>query len=1233
MNDEIEYKDGKPISFYDDEYDKEVVSIINALTQEFTLYFNTAKQNIIEINKIAQKAKGEGDKVKKMIGEIVNKKQFDSLKDVIEKNDNILGMKLPFDKELNKTVKNLNNFCEKSKMLFKTLKIKRKNHIEDIINNEKNQSPLSTNDNTITFRNNVQLKSMLPIKEKNEKSSLLIDNKSGSLSVISEEREAFDKLKKEYDELKKENIEYKEKIELYNKTKKEEEKEKEDLIKQLKDENEKLSKELTSMEVSSKQILENNTDLSVVITNSKKTIDQLLKENTTLSQLNKEYVNELVKIKNKLNDQSPNGRVKQLQDQISRIKNLYSQNESAYEEKIKNSNAINKQLNNEITSLKKTVIEKNNKIKELEQSIKDANDQYQNIQVDTEKNIYEYENKAKVFETRNEELIKEMQNKEIVHNRLLLQEQNKNKVLEDKISDLNIQIQSLEMTYNNEIDDEQNKNKELEDKIKELTSSSGKNEILEQKINELHEEIERIKSENGLILKEEQNKNLLYEEKINVLEAKIKAINRKSENEKEDYEEEIAREKKKNSKLENQVKTLQKDIDDLYKSKKEQDSIINSKDNDNTIKLLNSQIKERDNEIKEKEEELTKKENTNKELNNQIELLNQKIKDLDKKTIEIEKEKDTMIQKKEEEHKNELDKQNKTISEYKKQIENYESRLKSAIDNQNNLILSLDKEKRDVTMNYSKTIEEKTTQLEQMKSLLETKQKEKEDSLSLLNTQIEQKSKELSETQIKLTHLNDINNDLNKKISSLTEQISSLQSEMNSNNNKDIELSKIKIELNELKSKKEELLKKNEEQQKEIEALKLMNDELNKKVEKSEKTINEYENTFADVSQKIDEYKIAKQNYNDVITTLQKEIECTKEENKTEKAILQSEYKKTKEELDSLKSKLTPQITSDTYQIIFDKSYKENTWYLLQQKKTLEFLWVDKSKINSLSSFNKFESEEESQSKQNNQFRHYTNQLEKQQDIIDNLQIELSKYKTNKSNTARNSKVNSQYTILNTVPQNNLSENYNDFPLPKRIPSTLSDKGKVSYGISQINSMGEKEICNTMIEGIPMEQYNKILKRLNESEQKIKYLTTEKQKLEKEYKEAMQIENNCSFIKEGGDSNFLDKEDKDVVSSLNGLSKGDLKDNTMIISKKDHDYLLRTIKLLKVDIENSNKQMNLLKREIREQGESNKLKDVKLNNIGNEIRYLLKNITIQANMKECVINISKLLGINDVSFK
>ena len=34
MNDEIEYKDGKPISFYDDEYDKEVVSIINALTQE-----------------------------------------------------------------------------------------------------------------------------------------------------------------------------------------------------------------------------------------------------------------------------------------------------------------------------------------------------------------------------------------------------------------------------------------------------------------------------------------------------------------------------------------------------------------------------------------------------------------------------------------------------------------------------------------------------------------------------------------------------------------------------------------------------------------------------------------------------------------------------------------------------------------------------------------------------------------------------------------------------------------------------------------------------------------------------------------------------------------------------------------------------------------------------------------------------------------------------------------------
>lgn len=1222
MNDEIEYKDGKPISFYDDEYDKEVVSIINSLTQEFTMYFNTAKQNIIEINKIAQKAKGEGDKVKKMIGEIVNKKQYDSLKDVQEKNDNIIGMKLPFDKELNKTVKNLNNFCEKSKMLFKTLKIKRKNHIEDIINNEKNQSPLSTNENTITFRNNVQLKSMLPIKEKNDKSSILVDNKSGSLSVISEEREAFDKLKKEYDELKKENIEYKEKIELYTKTKKEEEKEKEALIKQLKEENDKLSKELTSMEESSKQILENNTDLSVVITNSKKTIDQLLKENTTLSQLNKEYVNELVKIKNKLNDQSPNGRVKQLQEQISRIKSLYSQNESAYEEKIKNSNAINKQLNNEITSLKKTVIEKNNKIKDLEQSIKDVNDQYQNIQVDTQKNICEYENKAKVFEARNEELIKEMQNKEIVHNRLLLQEQNKNKALEEKISDLNIQIQSLEMTYNNEIDDEQSKNKELEDKIKELTSSSGKNEILEQKINELHEEIEKIKSENGLILKEEQNKNLLYEEKIKVLEAKIKALNRKSENEKEDYEEEIAREKKKNSKLETQVKSLQKDIDDLYKSKKEQDNIINSKDNDNTITLLNSQIKERDNKLKEKEEELTKIENTNKELNNQIELLNQQIKDIDKKTIE----KDTMIRQKEEEHKNELDKQNKTINEYKKQIENYESRLKSAIDNQNNLILSLDKEKRDVMMNYSKTIEEKTTQLEQMKSLIETKQKEKDDSISLLNCQIEQKTKELSDTQIKLTHLNDINNDLNKKISSLTEQIATLQNEINNNKNKD-------IELNEIKSKKEELLKKNEEQEKEIEALKLMNEDLNKKVEKSEKTINEYENTFADVSQKIDEYKIAKQNYNDVITTLQKEIECTKEEHKTEKAILQSEYKKTKDELDSLKSKLTPQITSDNYQIIFDKSYKENTWYLLQQKKTLEFLWVEKSKINSLSSFNKFESEEESQSKQNNQFRHYTNQLEKQQDIIDNLQIELSKYKTNKSNTARNSKVNSQYTILNTVPKNNLSENYNDFPLPKRVPSTLSDKGKVSYGISQINSMGEKEICNTMIEGIPMEQYNKILKRLNESEQKIKCLTTEKQKLEKEYKEAMQIENNCSFIKEGGDSNFLDKEDKDVVSSLNGLSKGDLKDNTMIISKKDHDYLLRTIKLLKVDIENSNKQMNLLKREIREQGESNKLKDVKLNNIGNEIRYLLKNITIQPNMKECVINISKLLGINDVSFK
>lgn len=682
-----------------------------------------------------------------------------------------------------------------------------------------------------------------------------------------------------------------------------------------------------------------------------------------------------------------------------------------------------------------------------------------------------------------------------------------------------------------------NAQKEEDAKSNELALTSLKNEIIElnKKINIIPNEYNNTKLQNDiqnakniLVTLQEKNKSLLTdnEELKEQNETLTKQINehmdnfnklRKlySENE-SNYIEKIQEETNKNIILNSEITMLKQSLSTQKHEKENSDSLFNNKviELEKEKEKLTNDNKEHLNKIENLKEQLTK---TEKDLNELNETITEKQKQID-------------------ENNNDKTKNEKLISEYKTQIEKYETRLKSAIENENNLICSLDKKQSEIMLNYNKKLQEKTELIED----LTTKNKEQSSLIEQMKIESKKQKDINQETLIKLEHQNNVNTNLFKTADQLNEQISKLENE---NNNT-----------------KASLIQK----EKDIK-------ELNKKTD-------EYKQTIEDKEKEIKE--------------LNNQINIIKEEYNTEKMIIESEYQK------EIKNKNEPIITPDLYNIITDKTYNSHKWYLLQNKNNNDsFIWIIQSKIN-INLYNKFIGEKEEMEEINKKFKEFTMKLEEKENIIYSLEERIKKEENKKEIEKQN--------VLNH------SENM----------QIINELNSLSYG---------QENCKTINEIKLEQEKNKIIKKLNEKDKIIEDLKEEKKKIEKKFQETVQLENNCSFIKEGGDSPFLEKEDKEVISSINDDK-----------SKKGHSQIqcnyIDTIKRLKEDLFNANEQLKMLKGIIKNQNvkindyqDKIKEKETIISTIKLKIIKIFKEISIEQKIKEEVRNLCIILDIKEIN--
>ena len=386
-----------------------------------------------------------------------------------------------------------------------------------------------------------------------------------------------------------------------------------------------------------------------------------------------------------------------------------------------------------------------------------------------------------------------------------------------------------------------------------------------------------------------------------------------------------------------------------------------------------------------------------------------------------------------------------------------------------------------------------------------------------LNNKI-QKFKKTHQQQLE-EKINEIN-DLNQEIFGLKKQI-----EKNEENNNIIVL------------KEKEILSKSEE------------NEL--KIRFFEERKSYYENNLNELKEK--NKNLEKKN-----KELKNKLEKYEEDKKVEINIIQGEYELIKKELDKLKNEkqnldnnnINENYSPETHIIICDKNYNNLQWFLLAPKQTnLQTLnkydnlfWIEKIKMKNLDKYNKFISEMD---EENQRIKNTIAKLEEKDNIINNLNIQL-----NNLNKIRNT---------NSIPEGETS-----------FKSEINKKNKIvlqknsSFDLAGISILNKENTNNTMInEGIPIEKFNLVLNKLNDSERRNQKLQQDNLRLLKNINEKNKSEFIDEEIQKGGlNKKGKNNNDKNLLLSERIEYKkhdDDLNFNQEFINYQNHLNLLKNL--------------------------------------------------------------------------
>ena len=454
------------------------------------------------------------------------------------------------------------------------------------------------------------------------------------------------------------------------------------------------------------------------------------------------------------------------------------------------------------------------------------------------------------------------------------------------------------------------------------------------------------------------------------------------------------------------------------------------------MKILTEKINDLNNKIKEKDEHIKYiKKYINNPINNKDK--ENKISELSKNYLELNKENSNL--------KNELirlkdiDKENQKL---KNDIKVANDLFKKEIKQKEEIIIKLNKS---IKLNEegNKNINNENLSLKEKNDEFKNSLIEKNKKIQEMNSQIANYKNQINDMNIKLKNNNDesrlvmeitslkkINANLNKQLNEIKKK-SNTNSDININLNqeKDSDINiikenyqKISEENKIIKKEKESLLKENNKKEEEIHKLKEIIDELNKKISSyslSNSEPSSSSNSFGiEVinydSKNINNFNIEDfRKQNDKLIELKEAFNKYKNDKKIEISIYKNEFGDLKKENEELKVKLNENnikiYSSEEYNILCDKNYKNLQWFLLIQK-TNEFsntyenlIWVPRKKILNIEKFNDFESENDTRNKL--LLDNYS-KLEQKEEIISKLKYKIDCYEKIINNNSKDQQNN-----------------------------------------------------------------------------------------------------------------------------------------------------------------------------------------------------------------------------------
>ena len=132
------------MSKFDQVYDDDFVALINGLNESIKEYYKVSKNNIQEANSFILFYEKQGIAIQKLIDEIVSTNSYEKINEFFEQIPKINEIMSQLQLNTNSNEKNLNLFFEDAKILFKKMRMKRKQKMTELSkNNNENNNVLN----------------------------------------------------------------------------------------------------------------------------------------------------------------------------------------------------------------------------------------------------------------------------------------------------------------------------------------------------------------------------------------------------------------------------------------------------------------------------------------------------------------------------------------------------------------------------------------------------------------------------------------------------------------------------------------------------------------------------------------------------------------------------------------------------------------------------------------------------------------------------------------------------------------------------------------------------------------------------------------------------------------------------------------------------------------------------------------------------------------------------------